>query len=40
MSIFKILEKSSNLIIEGSIYKSIISGYEKFMDDFIDLDDF
>ncbi|MCZ9933948.1 hypothetical protein [Brachyspira hyodysenteriae] len=37
---FQNIRKSSNLIIEGSIYKSIISGYEKFMDDFIDLDDF
>ena len=37
---FQNIRKSSNLIIEGTIYKSIISGYEKFMDDFIDLDDF
>lgn len=37
---FQNIRKSSNLIIEGSVYKSIISGYEKFMDDFIDLDDF
>lgn len=37
---FQNIRKSSNLIIEGAIYKSIISGYEKFMDDFIDLDDF
>ena len=37
---FQNIRKSSNLIIEGTIYKSIILGYEKFMDDFIDLDDF
>ncbi|CRF34400.1 hypothetical protein BRSU_1993 [Brachyspira suanatina] len=37
---FQNIRKSSNLIIEGTIYRSIISGYEKFMDDFIDLDDF
>ena len=36
---FQNIRKSANLIIEGSIYKNIISGYEKFMDDFIDLDD-
>lgn len=33
------LRKSNNLIMEGSVYKNIISGYERFMDDFIDLDD-
>ena len=33
------LRKSNNLIMEGSIYKNIISGYEVFMDDFMDLDD-
>ncbi|EKV57737.1 hypothetical protein [Brachyspira hampsonii] len=37
---FQNIRKSSNLIIEGTVYKTIISGYEKFMDDFIDLDDF
>lgn len=37
---FQNIRKSNNLIMEGTIYKSIISGYEKFMDDFIDLDDF
>ncbi|OEJ13959.1 hypothetical protein BFL38_04270 [Brachyspira hampsonii] len=37
---FQNIRKSSNLIMEGTIYKTIISGYEKFMDDFIDLDDF
>lgn len=34
------IRKSNNLLMEGTIYKSIISGYEKFMDDFLDLDDF
>ena len=33
------LRKSNNLIMEGSAYKNIINGYEKFMNDFIDLDD-
>lgn len=33
------VRKSNNLIMEGSVYKNIINGYEKFMDDFIDLDD-
>ena len=33
------LRKSNNLIMELSIYKNIISGYEVFMDDFMDLDD-
>ena len=34
------LRKSNNISMEGSIHKNIITGYEKFMDDFIDLDDF
>ncbi len=33
------IRKSNNLIIEWSVYKNIITGYEKFMSDFIDLDD-
>nr|WP_245580680.1 hypothetical protein [Brachyspira alvinipulli] len=33
------VRKSNNLIMEGSAYKNIINGYEKFMNDFIDLDD-
>ncbi len=34
------LRKSNNLIkMEGNVYKNIILGYEKFMNDFIDLDD-
>ena len=33
------VRKSNNLIIEGSAYENIIVGYEKFMNDFMDLDD-
>lgn len=34
------IRKSNNLIMEWGVYKNIITGYEKFMSDFMDLDDF